>query len=119
MKDYKYALSIEQSHSFMSDQPDLIVYKLHDISEILLWHKNFSQIGKFPESVRCKQIAIGPKWLTITPFISSDNDKKAEEVLEKLNAFVRDDLDEVEVKLTLDELPDGNYQIIRMWKMKG
>lgn len=112
----KYAISIEQTHGYMKDTPEILLYK-RDISEIQCWDGCFSQIGNHPECIHCKCFAVYPTGLQIVPYISEHDDEKAEEVLAKLNAFVRDDLDRIEIELTLDELPEGNKQTIRIWKM--
>ena len=119
MSDYKYAISVEQSHGHMSNFETVHVWKQKDISEIYIPKNFFTQIGEYPNSVMCKQIVIEPSCLTIPIYVSMYNtDPQLEiDILEKLNSVTKDGVDSVIIELSLDELPDANYQRIKIWKM--
>lgn len=119
MSDYKYAISVEQSDGYMTRDPVVRVWKLKDIGEVYIPKRFFSQIGAYPDYAMCKQIVIEPTCLTIPIYISMFNgDEKLEnDILEKLNSILRDDVDSVTIELSLDELQHENYQRLKIWKM--
>ena len=120
MSNYKYAVSVEQSHGYMSDLEEVRVWKLKDIGEIYIPMRMFSQIGAYPNYVLCKQIVIEPTYLTIPIYVSMHNtDANIEnDILEKLNSITRDDVDSVTVELKLvEDLSYENYQRLKIWKL--
>ena len=119
MSNYKYAVSIEQSDDFMSNNEVVRVWKLKDVSNIYIPMRCFTQIGAHPDCIHCKEIVIEPSCLSIPIYISMYNpDAQMEnDILEKLNSITRDDVDSVVIELSLDELNHENYQRLKIWKM--
>lgn len=111
-----YAISINQSHGFMCDNPEIKLYKRSEITDIDVIVNAFTQIGFRTHCATCRNISIKPSGLTFPIYITKDGNY--EDVLEKLNTITRDDVDRVEVTLLLPELGDDAYQIISIWKMK-
>ena len=120
MSDYKYAISVEQSHGHMSNFETVHVWKQKDISEIYIPKNFFTQVGEYPNSAMCKQIVIEPSCLTIPVYISmyNTNPKLEIDILQTMNSVVKSDIDCATITLSLDELPNDNYQRIKIWKMK-
>lgn len=114
----KYMIYIRQSHSFMSDEPCVNTFKQNDISEMCIPERFFTQIGKYPNCVCCRELMIKPSGLTI-PIYIHENDK-FETILDKLNNYIRDDgmTDDLTITLKLDELGHRNYQTITIQKMR-
>ena len=114
----KYRICIGQSHSFMSDESYINVFTQKDISEMCIPERFFTQIGKYPNCVCCRELMIKPSGLTI-PIYIRDNDK-FETILDKLNNYISDDgmTDDLTITLKLDELGPRNYQTITIQKMR-
>ena len=112
-----YAISVEQTHGHMRDKPETHVWKREEITEICISPKHFTQIGFRTHCTFCRNVSIGPTWLTF-PIYIDQNDENYEDVLNALNKITYDSVGSVAVTLTLDKLPEGNYQTIKIWKMK-
>lgn len=112
-----YAISVQQSHGFMSDKPETKVFKQNDITDIWVLKKSFTQIGATGNGVWCRNMIIRPSGLTI-PIYISEHDKDYLNVLVILLAIVKDNVKRVEISLSLPELSQENYQTITIWKME-
>ena len=66
----KYRINIEQSHSFMSDEPKTLSYTLDDIIEFCILDNSATQIGANRQpAIYCLNLYIRPSGLTIPVFI--------------------------------------------------
>lgn len=115
MKMYKYGIYIEQSHGFMNNESDIRFYKMFDIEDIKDTPNQYSQIGKHPDCVQCKNICFGPTGLTFTVYVEKDDNLKMKNLISRLKTILDDGVWDVTVNLTLCDIPDS-YQTIRIHK---
>lgn len=116
MKNYKYGIYIEQSHGINTNEATTHYFKLFDIQDIIVSRNSFFCIGKFPNSAMSRDIFISPTGLVLTPYVKEKNHSEIERVIKELKKILEDDVWDVTVNLSLDDLPEDNYQIIRIHK---
>ena len=119
-EDFKYFIYVEESHSYMSNEPDVYLWKLKDINRFRILDRCYSQIGDRSNCVICKNISVYPSGLTFALYISQDNEdlELEAEIIRKLNSVINGEADDVCIDLSLKELPCENHQFIRLHKTK-
>lgn len=113
----KYYVLVDMTHGYMSNQPESLPYKLNDIYGFKVLDNCFTNVGSGDSSVFCRNLQIMPSGLIIPIYISREV-YEYHHVLEQLINIFKDDVDRVEVELSMDELPVGNKQVIKIIKEK-
>lgn len=118
--DFKYVIYVGVSHSYMSNEPEVYLWKPKDIDRFEILDKCYSQIGFRTNSVLCKQIMVLPSGLTFTIYVPHDNEdlELEADIIRKLNSVINGEADDVCIDLSLKELSCENYQRIRLHRMK-
>lgn len=96
--------------------PDMNREMYTRVSNVILVSKRYTQIGKYPNYVKGREVNLLPTGLEISPFIK-ENDKDAYSAfIKRINAFIRNDFKKIyEEALKIDDI--NAIQIIKITKI--
>ena len=116
-----YRIDVEQSTGGVNHTVEKRIFKVGEIKNLWVSKNCYTHIGTYPNCVLCREMVIAPSGLTIPLYISvssSNSTDVVDVVLKRLNSIINDNEDWVGIKLSLPELPLGNYQNIEIRKIE-